>query len=481
MGTMTDTLFVKHVAGSPPKITGGGVAYGSERPLIEQAQVCSDGASLTLETDLFASRPLHVLVRDGTLWAASTLKRLTQERDLPHGFLSMGACVALAVAPARRPSLCASGLSLLPNTKSVSEAGKIRTQPGSRVDVLANALLLGLLKQALARRVAGNSVALALSGGFDSAALLALLTEMGVTVRAYTMADSAAAGEIEAAAAIAKHFGAAHEIIEVREESLPELADSTIRACEILIYNARAMAKFAFHLEVAKRERVLLSGVGADDLFMGDPAALALTRQGIPQFVARLLPEVDLAMFFLRSEWSKRVKQPDWRRDFSGANSMNASRNLVLRTLLPHSGLPVEMLTAATHGLEVRAPFLDRDVAAFALAQSEEQLVRDGHGKWLLRDALADLLPREVCFAAKTAKLAPPGGNTTRARRDWIAWLDRALAYDRLERLEVIDSGRVRRELIQYGKLHNEAPRRVLLDRVLMKLASLTVLQEYWA
>ena len=46
---------------------------------------------------------------------------------------------------------------------------------------------------------------------------------------------------------------------------------------------------------------------------------------------------------------------------------------------------------------------------------------------------------------------------------------------------EVIDSGKVRRELIQYGKLHTEAPRRNLLERVFFKLASLTVLQEYWS
>jgi hypothetical protein len=104
----------------------------------------------------------------------------------------------------------------------------------------------------------------------------------------------------------------------------------------------------------------MLSAAGAAELFSGDGLAL---RDGIPEFVARLQPECELAHFFLRPEWAKRVQRHDWRKEFAGKQE-EAARELLLRTMLPHHTLPELVLTARAHGVAVRLPWLDRDVVA---------------------------------------------------------------------------------------------------------------------
>ena len=254
--------------------------------------------------------------------------------------------------------------------------------------------------------------------------------------------------DVSTLASRAEQLGAEPQIVNLPEEDLPPLADAAIQACETLISDSSAIANFAFFKQV--RAPQMLSAVGAAELFGDDGLAL---RDGVPEFVARLQPESELAHFLLSPEWAKRVQRHDWRKEFSGKQE-EAARELLLRTLLPHHTLPELVLTARASGVEVRTPFLDRAVVALRGSSFERR------GQY-----------------PKTGTVPL----TSRGRRNWILWLDARLSFERLERLEVIDSGKVRRELIQYGKLHTEAPRRILLERVFFRLASLTVLQEYWS
>ena len=51
---------------------------------------------------------------------------------------------------------------------------------------------------------------------------------------------------------------------------------------------------------------------------------------------------------------------------------------------------------AAAHGVEARHPFLDRRVVTLCLALPWERKLRDGWSKWIVRQALRDLIPDEV-------------------------------------------------------------------------------------
>ena len=114
--------------------------------------------------------------------------------------------------------------------------------------------------------------------------------------------------------------------------------------------------------------------------------------------------------------------------------------------------------------MAVRFPFLDPGVAGFCLALPPALRARGDTGKWLLREAVRGLVPEELRLRPKQPRLAPAGG------AGWRACYEAALAPDRLRALEVIDPAAVRGLL---GRAEDPA-----VDAVLMKLASLTHLQE---
>ncbi|MFN3486593.1 MAG: asparagine synthase-related protein, partial [Planctomycetota bacterium] len=57
---------------------------------------------------------------------------------------------------------------------------------------------------------------------------------------------------------------------------------------------------------------------------------------------------------------------------------------------------------AMAHGVEVRVPFLDRDLAALAASIPDSLRIRRGVPKWILRKALENDLPPEILRRPKT-------------------------------------------------------------------------------
>jgi len=66
------------------------------------------------------------------------------------------------------------------------------------------------------------------------------------------------------------------------------------------------------------------------------------------------------------------------------------------RYFLPDAYLPKVDRMSMAASLEVRVPFLDHRIVEYALALPGQMHWRDGRGKYLLRQAVADLLPAEI-------------------------------------------------------------------------------------
>ena len=61
----------------------------------------------------------------------------------------------------------------------------------------------------------------------------------------------------------------------------------------------------------------------------------------------------------------------------------------------------------AAHGLAVTAPFLDRDLAAFAFALPDALKIRNGFGSWLLRRWLDEVMPAAAPWMRRRGGPAP--------------------------------------------------------------------------
>jgi asparagine synthase (glutamine-hydrolysing) len=66
----------------------------------------------------------------------------------------------------------------------------------------------------------------------------------------------------------------------------------------------------------------------------------------------------------------------------------------------------VDKMTMAT-SVEARVPFLDHELVEFAMALPPRMKVRNGVGKYLLKSAVEDLLPRETVYREKMGFAAP--------------------------------------------------------------------------
>jgi asparagine synthase (glutamine-hydrolysing) len=93
-------------------------------------------------------------------------------------------------------------------------------------------------------------------------------------------------------------------------------------------------------------------------------------------------------------------------------------------------------------GVEVRVPFLDEDLIAFAATIPDHFKQRFGVGKWILKKAMEPYLPKNILYRPKTGFGAP--------LRSWIrgplrTYVDDVLSTERLTRRNIFDVSAVRK------------------------------------
>jgi asparagine synthase (glutamine-hydrolysing) len=420
------------------------------------------GVIVTLGRDALGTPPALPPTVADTALSGGTLAGVTCRR-----YWSLDAVVAAGADPAMTESEALSGLEA-----KLTEAVKIQT-------------------------VADVPVGAFLSGGVDSSAIVALMRNVtSADIKTFTI-GFAETGFDEAphARAVAAHLGTDHHEMYVNAEDVRAVIPDLAQIYDEPFADSSQIPTVLLSRLTRKSVTVALSGDGGDELFCGynrylvsrrywDAAARvpAPLRAGIGKALARLSPgtwdaltrlpgaphismlgdkvhkvgrmlqtEVGIADIYRASseEWSGGLPLTSDVRLAASIDTPPALRDKASEQMMHwdmQSYLPNDILTkvdraAMAASLETRVPLLDHRVVEWAWRTPLAFKVRDGQGKWALRQILYRYVPKALIERPKAGFAIPIGAWLRGPLRDWAESL---LSADALAEQPTLDITAIR-------------------------------------
>ncbi|MDN5850645.1 MAG: asparagine synthase (glutamine-hydrolyzing), partial [Nitrococcus sp.] len=262
-------------------------------------------------------------------------------------------------------------------------------------------------------------IGLFLSGGVDSGVLAARLRHLhDEPLEGYSVGFDGAGfrDELPLAEATAHRLGIRLHPVRPDGDDLLRALPRSIWAADELMRDAANLPTLMLAQASAGRHKVVFSGEGGDEVFAGyrrfmpNPLERTLKRLLAPssgghrasQAVARrqrrqlyadaLLAAAPAAGAMFREAW---LATP------SAWSDLQRRQYVELTTALPDNLLVKVDRMLMQHGIEGRVPFLDHRVVEFGLGLPDRLKIRDGHGKWFLKQWAARFLNRDALFAPK--------------------------------------------------------------------------------
>ena len=351
-------------------------------------------------------------------------------------------------------------------------------ESGRRDPLMDEADALQQLDSALSEAVRLQSLAdvplgAFLSGGVDSSLIVALMQRQSDRpVETFTVGfEDAGFDESPHARAVAEHLGTAHHELFVSAAQAREVIPLLPHLYDEPFADSSQIPMYLVCQAARRAVTVALSGDAGDELFGGYnryswgprlwrhlrwlPASL---RQGLAGFLQSIPPTdwdrlfghgrvqrpgeklhklgramdgargIDDLHWHLVSEWSEvdelvvgigpdsRPASEFWLRGLDPVERMMARDTL---RYLPDDILCKVDRAAMGVGLETRVPFLDHRVAELAWRLPLSMKLRDGQGKWALRQLLYRHVPRELIERPKAGFAIPVGQWLRGPLRDW--------------------------------------------------------------
>lgn len=430
----------------------------------------ADRRELFLARDRLGIKPVYYCAAQGAFVFASEVRALLASGRAPRRLDQAGVSEYLAYQGVPAPRTLLEDVRALPpgSWLSVDAAGRITHQ--RYWDLLGDAWpeaaadspterrrrLGELLRASIARHLVSDvPVGVFLSGGIDSSALAGLVREAGQVPRTFCVAfEERAYDEAPYASQIAARFGAEHTEIRLKEQ---DVLDQLLQALDAMDQptgdgvNTYVVARAVR----AAGLKVALSGLGGDELFGGYPSFARLGRAvrlgeawgRLPDAPRRLAGwgvralgrgsiRADKLASVLEGDGSLAAVFPLTRQVFStrqrrmllGDHDLSDPYTRLLRESFASNpwAEPLARIAYAeartymhdlllrdtdqmsmAHGLEVRVPLLDHELAAYAMGLPDADRHPNGTPKRLLVESLAGLLPEPVVRRPKRGFVLP--------------------------------------------------------------------------
>ncbi len=305
--------------------------------------------------------------------------------------------------------------------------------------------LLALYRKAVRRQLVSDvPLGLLLSGGIDSGLLLALMNECGTDWPTYSVGygSSYLQDELVDAAETARILKSRHTSVKITREIFERGLRDIVGCLEEPIAASSIVPMYFVCGRAREDVKVGLVGQGPDELFGGYRRHLA-ARYGsswaaLPNWARAPLERVAAAL--PRNETLKRglyamgdgtIQQScerilsllprqqvdelfwpsllnadsgggllacwaDLTNLMGGTDELGGLQFLEIRSTLPDELLMYADKLSMAHGLELRVPFLDKDIVEYGERLPANLKVRNGVGKWLHRQLCRKFLPKSI-------------------------------------------------------------------------------------
>jgi asparagine synthase (glutamine-hydrolysing) len=288
-----------------------------------------------------------------------------------------------------------------------------------------------------------------LSSGIDSAIVTAIASRLNPGIKALTVGfDVASYSEVDDAHEIAKHLNVEHIVLKGNCEQFRDAFENVVFHLDSPVADPSTVAIYMIAREAASHVKVMLSGEGSDELFAGyktyrdslgagkfedAPAFVKSACRGLSHlipngvkgknFLLRAgypLEERYVGNAFLFNEKQKaaflkcynpRQSYTELTRPYyeevADRDPLIKMQHIDIATWLKGDILVKGDRLSMGNSLEVRVPFLDKEVFAFASTLKNSDKLREGTTKYILRYAFKDYVDEATFMRPKLGYPVP--------------------------------------------------------------------------
>jgi asparagine synthase (glutamine-hydrolysing) len=436
-------------------------------------------STLVLARDRLGKKPLYIYRQPHRIWFASEIKSLLEVGEVPRNLSTAALREYLALGYVPAPWTLFEGIEkLLPGHCLVVEKGQVRDLqywdiPVDPPDTCSEEEWIERIRERLMesvrmRMVSDVPLGAFLSGGIDSSAIVAAMARtINQPVKTYSIGfegPDSFYNELPYARIVAKAYATEHHEIVVRPE-IVRLLPTLIWHMDEPIADSAFITTYLVARLASESVKVILSGVGGDELFGGYrrylgnqlakyyrwvpniarkrwvPDLLAALRQDRHSYFKNLTRYADA--FFKTAELNPAERYLSYITLFSrdaqtallrddidqdrsetngfasrvmsrhfGPNSLTGLQQLIyadLKTSLPDDLLVLTDKMTMAASIECRAPFLDHELVELSARMPDSLKVRGLKMKYLLKKVVKPWLPAEILHRTKRGFGAPMG------------------------------------------------------------------------
>lgn len=297
--------------------------------------------------------------------------------------------------------------------------------------------------------VADVPVGVFLSGGLDSGTMVALSSQYSPNITTLGFAYEEDWNEMPQARQIAEKYKTNHNEVFLEENRISEILQKILTNLDEPLADTSIVATYAICEKAKEKMTVVITGNAGDELFGGykwyqqeldllekgndkefllpvfKTGSLVSKKLGLKNLNAAFLKKINRAkykniidyhqrkvhQFFSKEEVHKLLKSGnDFEHQYSfnlNEKNLNSCLKMDLTNVLPGSYMVKDDRISMMHSIELRTPFLDKDLVEFCMSLPYQYKVSAVQSKKILRRAFGDLLTEDILNKKKQGFGAP--------------------------------------------------------------------------